>query len=66
MPKQWEYRDEAHNSSIEAMTQANRLGRHGWELVGVTSGTEPDGQARREVWVFWYKRPIPARSEGEG
>jgi hypothetical protein len=61
MAKSFEYRTLAmswgHGDSTENMeTELNRLGKKGWELVGMTRDESPTDEHSEEVVLFVFKR----------
>jgi hypothetical protein len=62
MAKSYEYRTMAmawgHGENTEKMdTELNRLGKKGWELVGMTRDESPTDEHEDEVVLFVFKRP---------
>ena len=61
MAKSFEYRTLAmswgHGDSTENIeTELNRLGKKGWELVGMTRDESPTDEHAEEVVLFVFKR----------
>jgi hypothetical protein len=62
MAKSYEYRTMAiawgHGENTEKIdAELNRLGKKGWELVGMTRDESPTDEHDDEVVLFVFKRP---------